>query len=94
MIRPVAGAPRRSFGRRTLPPAVDTTSMLAWAIEHEKVAYVAGPPFYAHGQGKNQFRICFSFPDTTQIAEGVRRLARVVTHHIERRHESYHREVG
>ena len=78
----------------TLPPAVDTTSMLAWAIEHEKVAYVAGSPFYAHGQGKNQFRICFSFPDTNQIEEGVRRLARVVTHHIERRHESYHREVG
>jgi 2-aminoadipate transaminase len=78
----------------TLPEGVDTTSMLSWAIEHEKVAYVAGSPFYAHGQGKNQFRICYSFPDITQIEEGVHRLARVVTHHIERRHQSSHREVG
>lgn len=78
----------------TLPEGVDTTEMLEWAIEHEKVAYVAGAPFYAHGQGKNQFRICYSFPDTSHIEEGVRRLSRVVTHHIERRHQNHHREVG
>lgn len=70
----------------TLPEGVNTTEMLEWAIANEKVAYVAGPPFYADGRGLNQFRLCFSFIDTDKIEEGVRRLSRVVTHHIERRH--------
>lgn len=72
----------------TLPDGVNTTEMLEWAIANEKVAYVAGAPFYADGSGVNQFRLCFSFIETGKIEEGVRRLSRVASHHIERRHSA------
>lgn len=75
----------------TLPEGVETGPMLEWAIEHEKVAYVSGPPFYADGRGANQFRLCYSFLDVERIEEGIERLARVIAHHIERRHQGrYH----
>jgi 2-aminoadipate transaminase len=77
----------------TLPEGVNTTSMLEWAIAQEKVAYVAGAPFYANGQGHNQFRLCYSFINTEKIEEGIRRLARVVEHHIERRYHTQYRKT-
>ena len=72
----------------TLPEGIQTVPMLSWGIEHEKVAYVAGPPFYIDGRGENQFRLCYSFLETDQIEEGVSRLSRVIEHHIEQRHHS------
>ncbi|MBM3264570.1 MAG: PLP-dependent aminotransferase family protein [candidate division Zixibacteria bacterium] len=75
----------------TLPEGVNTTPMLEWAIQNEKVAYVAGPPFYADGRGQNQFRLCFSFINPEKIEEGIRRLSRVAEHHIERRHHAQQR---
>ncbi len=70
----------------TAPEGIDATSMLAWAVEHEKVAFVAGPSFYADGRGANQFRLCYSFLDQSLIEEGISRVCRSVAHHIERRH--------
>lgn len=70
----------------TIPEGIDTTSMLAWAVEHEKVAFVAGPSFYADGRGTNQFRVCFSYLDQDLIEEGISRICRAVARHIERRH--------
>ena len=60
--------------------------MLAWAVENEKVAFVAGPSFYTDGRGTNQFRLCFSFLDKELIEEGISRICRSVARHIERRH--------
>lgn len=70
----------------TIPEGIDTTSMLSWAVEHEKVAFVAGPSFYADGRGTNQFRVCFSYLDQELIEEGISRICRAVARHIERRH--------
>ncbi|MYK98650.1 MAG: PLP-dependent aminotransferase family protein [Gemmatimonadetes bacterium] len=70
----------------TAPEGIDSTAMLAWAVEHEKVAYVAGPSFYTDGRGANQFRLCYSFLDQSLISEGISRVCRSVSHHIERRH--------
>lgn len=72
----------------TLPDGVDSVPMLAWGIENEKVAYVAGPPFYMDGRGANQLRLCYSFLEADQIEDGVGRLGRVISHHIERRHQA------
>ena len=47
----------------TIPEGIDTTSMLDWAVEHEKVAYLAGNSFYTDDRGVNQFRLCYSFLD-------------------------------
>ncbi len=70
----------------TIPEGIDTTSMLAWAVENEKVAFVAGPSFYTDGRGTNQFRVCFSYLDKDLIEEGISRICRSVARHIERRH--------
>lgn len=70
----------------TVPEGIDSTSMLAWAVEHEKVAYVAGPSFFTDDRGKNHFRICYSFLDQALIGEGISRVCRSVAHHMERRH--------
>ncbi len=70
----------------TIHEGIDTSAMLAWAVEHEKVAYVAGSSFYTDGRGANQFRLCYSFLDQSLIREGVGRVCRSVSHHIERRH--------
>ena len=70
----------------TIPEGIDTTSMLDWAVEHEKVAYVAGNSFYTDDRGVNQFRLCYSFLDKSLLEEGISRVCRAVAHHIERRH--------
>ena len=66
----------------TLPDYIDTTSMLAKAIQ-EKVAYVPGKAFFADGSGRNCLRLNYSFMKERDIREGVRRLAEVVEQEIE-----------
>ncbi len=61
----------------TLPSYINTTEMLAKALE-EKVAYVPGEAFFADGRGLNSMRLNFSFPDPEAIYEGIKRLAKVV----------------
>jgi 2-aminoadipate transaminase len=59
----------------TLPGAVDTVEMLPRAVSEAKVAYVAGPSFYADRSGANQLRLCYSQPKPAEIARGIRLLA-------------------
>lgn len=67
----------------TLPDYIDTTEMLAEAIDEEKVAYVPGRAFFHDGSGKNCMRLNFSYPEEQQIREGIKRLAKVVRRQME-----------
>ena len=60
-----------------LPEANSSTDLLARCLEQEKVAFVAGPPFFVTG-GEPFLRLSFSYVPADQILEGVRRLARVL----------------
>jgi 2-aminoadipate transaminase len=61
----------------TVPHGIDTSDLLAKAINH-RVAYVPGRGFYADGAGGDQLRLCFSYPSTERIAEGVVRLGELL----------------
>ena len=62
----------------TLPPYVDTGSMLAEALEHG-VIYTPGDGFYPDGKkGRNCMRIAFCYEDPEKIEEAIRRLAEVI----------------
>jgi 2-aminoadipate transaminase len=61
-----------------LPEGADTPSLLRHAIEREKTAFVAGPPFFADGSGSGYLRLAYSFVPDEQIDEGIRRLARAI----------------
>jgi 2-aminoadipate transaminase len=61
----------------TVPRGIDTSDLLAKAIQH-RVAYVPGRGFYADGTGGDQLRLCFSYPSTDRIAEGVIRLGELL----------------
>lgn len=67
----------------TLPPEVDARLMLTEALE-ERVAYVSGGPFHIDGSGQNTIRLAYSQCRTEQIAEGIRRLCRVIGRWVER----------
>jgi 2-aminoadipate transaminase len=60
-----------------LPRGMDAQALLTPAIE-EGVAYVVGAPFFVDGSGENTLRLTFAKEDAPTIAEGVRRLSRVV----------------
>lgn len=66
----------------TLPDYLDTTNMLAKAVE-QKVAYVPGKAFFADGTGRNCMRLNYSFMKESDIREGIRRLAEVVETEME-----------
>ena len=57
---------------------IDTELLLATSIEREKVAFVAGRPFFHDGKGGNHLRLSFSFPKQELIHEGVRRLGKAL----------------
>jgi 2-aminoadipate transaminase len=61
----------------TVPTGVDTSALLAKAIGR-RVAYVPGRGFYDDGSGGDHLRLCFSFPPTDRIREGVSRLAELL----------------
>jgi len=65
-----------------LPEWMDSTDLLKEAIG-EKVAFVPGGPFHAAGGGVNTMRLNFSNATEAKIAEGIERLGRVVSRHIE-----------
>lgn len=69
----------------TLPEFLDTEKMLPLAI-NQKVAYVPGTAFYADGSGANQMRLNFSYADEELIAEGIKRLGKVIRKEIELYH--------
>lgn len=64
-----------------LPEDVDSEALLPRAIEREKTAFVAGPPFFAdrdRGNGRNFMRLSFSYVAEERIDEGIARLARAI----------------
>jgi 2-aminoadipate transaminase len=61
----------------TLPEGIDTIAMRPAAVE-AGVAYVAGPPFYAGGEGRNELRLSFSHLTEPELDVAVERLAGVI----------------
>jgi 2-aminoadipate transaminase len=61
----------------TLPAALDAAVLLEAAVA-EGVAYVVGSPFFVDDSGANTMRLTFAREDAPTIAEGMKRLARVV----------------
>ena len=57
----------------TLPEGINTTTLLAKAVER-KVAYVPGSPFFALGGGENTLRLSYSSAGPEQIQRGIRAL--------------------
>ncbi len=69
----------------TLPPAINAETLLQEAVK-EKVAFVPGHAFYADGRESglcNTMRLNFSNAEPAMLEEGIRRLARVITRHME-----------
>lgn len=66
----------------TVPAGIDTSDLLAKALSH-RVAYVPGRGFFADGSGGDHARLCFSFPSTDRIREGVVRLGELLHAELE-----------
>ncbi len=62
----------------TLPEYLDTTDLLALAIEQEQVAFVPGAGAYMDGSGANHMRLAFCAVAEDRIEEGIKRLAKVI----------------
>jgi DNA-binding transcriptional MocR family regulator len=73
-IRPEGGM----FVWLTLPPHIDAGELLAQSLKTEKVAFVPGRAFYADGSNGNTLRLSYTCMTPEQIAEGVKRLARLI----------------
>jgi 2-aminoadipate transaminase len=63
----------------TLPDYIDTTDLLARALQTEKVAFVPGRAAYLDGRGGSSMRLNFSGVDEDAIREGIRRIGKVVS---------------
>jgi 2-aminoadipate transaminase len=61
----------------TLPDYIDTTDLLARALE-ERVAFVPGRAAYVDGRGGSSMRLNFSGVSERDIHEGIRRIGEVV----------------
>jgi 2-aminoadipate transaminase len=61
----------------TLPPRLDADDVFRKAIE-KNVAFVSGSSFFCNDSGRNTMRINFSYSNTTEIEEGVKRLSAVI----------------
>jgi 2-aminoadipate transaminase len=66
----------------TLPNGLDATAMLPRAVAN-LVAYVPGTGFYVDGQGRQNMRLSYCYPEPDRIREGVRRLAAVIESELE-----------
>jgi len=65
----------------TLPDYIDTTDLLARALE-ERVAFVPGRAAFLDGRGGSAMRLNFSGVSEEQIREGIRRLGEVVREQV------------
>ncbi|MGA2924549.1 MAG: PLP-dependent aminotransferase family protein [Solirubrobacteraceae bacterium] len=66
----------------TLPDYIDTTDLLARALE-QHVAFVPGRAAYVDGRGGSSMRLNFSGVSEDLIREGVRRLGEIVREQVE-----------
>jgi 2-aminoadipate transaminase len=62
----------------TLPSYIDTTDLLALALD-EKVAFVPGEAAFVDGRGRSSMRLNFSGSSEDEIREGVRRIGLTVS---------------
>lgn len=62
----------------TLPEYIDTTDLLARALESEDVAFVPGRAAYMDGRGASSMRLNFAGIREQDIKEGIRRIGKVV----------------
>src|SRR5680860_1013669 len=58
----------------TLPSYIDTTDLLALAVEKHEVAFVPGRGAFLDGRGGHSMRLNYSGVDEATISEGIRRL--------------------
>jgi 2-aminoadipate transaminase len=65
----------------TLPPFIDTTDLLARALE-QKVAFVPGRAAFVDGRGGSSMRLNFSGVDEDNIREGIRRIGEIVCEQV------------
>jgi 2-aminoadipate transaminase len=65
----------------TLPDYIDTTDLLARALE-ENVAFVPGRAAYLDGRGGSSMRVNFSGVGEDDIREGVRRIGKIVKEQV------------
>ncbi len=66
----------------TLPPYIDTGDLLAKALRAD-VAFVPGQAAYVDERGRNSMRLNFSGVEESEIAEGVRRIGKVISEQVE-----------
>jgi 2-aminoadipate transaminase len=66
----------------TLPPYIDTSDLLAKALR-EDVAFVPGRAAYVDDRGRSSMRLNFSAGGEEEIAEGIRRIGKVVGEQVE-----------
>jgi 2-aminoadipate transaminase len=66
----------------TLPPYIDTGDLLAKALRAD-VAFVPGQAAYVDGRGRSSMRLNFSGVQDEEIAEGVRRIGKVISEQVE-----------
>jgi DNA-binding transcriptional MocR family regulator len=59
----------------TLPAGIDSTTLLARAVDEAKVAFVPGKAFHHDGGGANTIRLSYSLPTVDEIDAGIGRLA-------------------
>jgi 2-aminoadipate transaminase len=62
----------------TLPDYIDTTDLLARALESEGVAFVPGRAAYVDGRGGSSMRLNFAGTPDGEIREAIRRIGKVV----------------
>ena len=67
----------------TLPDYIDTTDLLARALEERRVAFVPGRAAFVDGRGGSSMRLNFSGVTEDDIREGVRRIGEVIREQVE-----------
>jgi len=67
----------------TLPDYIDTTDLLARALEERNVAFVPGRAAYVDGRGGSSMRLNFSGVTEDDIREGVRRIGEVIREQVD-----------
>ncbi|MGI8413013.1 MAG: PLP-dependent aminotransferase family protein [Solirubrobacteraceae bacterium] len=65
----------------TMPPYIDTTDLLARALQ-EHVAFVPGRAAYVDGRGGSSMRLNFSGVNEDEIREGIRRIGEVIREQV------------
>lgn len=66
----------------TLPDYIDTTDLLARALNEHDVAFVPGRAAYLDGRGGSSMRLNFSGVTEDEIREGVRRIGAVISEQV------------